>query len=840
MIRLTLNAHSEPEIHLFNKSTIFIGSDSSHVDLVLPGPDIQPIHLKIIEQKGIYSLINSANDPFVSINGHPFGKKILSSGDLIVIHQITLFFETLNSPVPETEEPKEKENHLSALLDNKIKEKDNEQSAPISSTENPYLSPFSFPFEQEIEAFNESELQKTPLDQYLNELETENREKEAPTPPAETNLSHLGHWNKKIDSKQEGTLPSSSILPEKKQSEWKKTASLKDDYLRDLDDDNQSGAHALFAHQKEPSHLYQAWKWILLFIFSLFAISGAIGSVIYFTVSDKAEAQETKAAQGVADVAMALMNAQLNHLKPHNHNWSDVDFLKSNLQTILPDSSSYASQIDPQGQFNCCPYSLRIYTSSDLSHFLLIAQPAPSLLNWLIPQSLIVVDSHLMELRILKDVRGLNRLLANSDPLDGANGKEITSLIKQEGLIRLATLASETGHLDFAPPKNLAWIQPGAENLIYNAPRYYRLSDHIIQKAIALSTSKGSSQEVAALKQDIETLSDLNHFVLYSNQGKKSAMLVRQGLMLFAPSDKLLFGYLLFNAQGKIHQVYLLKEEDELKESSLTGGLKEGELIASVEAAASNEMSKKNPENEAIDTNHPIYIQLQSLVVGRENELKPLAASLSNLVNQELLNPHAQFQVEFQNLSHIYLMANAKHKQAIKESLDHLYQQYENIPIHQFLAFIKALNLEQLIQQEDQKLTLVDENCQQNMELLLTYIENSKSMAELDNLVHMASLWLNFDYIKDPHELMKYQNLLRNQLLEQLERYLLSQKKHALVKADDKEILIQILNQERLIKPEERDFFLGEFDEIFALQGKQQEEKPVSEEKADKKPLMLN
>ena len=543
-------------------------------------------------------------------------------------------------------------------------------------------------------------------------------------------------------------------------------------------------------------------------------------------MSDKTEAQETKAAEGVADVTMALTHAQLNHLKPNNHNWSDIEFIKSNLQAILPDTPSYATHIDAQGQFNCCPYSLRIYTSNDLSHFLLIAQPAPSLLNWLIPQSLIVVDSNSMELRILKDVRNLNRLLANPDPLDGPNGKEITSLIKQGGLIRPSTLASDSGHLDFAPPKNLAWMRPGAENFIYNAPRYYRLGYNIVQKAITLSTSKGSSQEVAALKQAVENLAWLNHVILYSDQGKKPAILARQGLMMFAPSDKLLFGYLLFNAQGKIHQVHLLKDGEEGKEWIATQTSKESDLIVfqnTNEITTKDEANKKGSESTAVDTNHPIYIQLQTLSAARESELKPLAAALFNLVNQELQFPRSQFQVEFQNLSHTYLMADAKHKQDLKETLESLYHQYEDIPIHEFLAFIKALNLEQLIQQDDQSLSMIDENCQQNMEILLTYIENSKSLAELDNLVHIASTWLNFDYIKDPHELMKYQNLLRNQLLEQLERYLLSQKKHFLVKADDKEVLQHILNQERLIKPEERDFFLEEFDGVVAFQQPQED-----------------
>lgn len=785
MIRLTLNTQSDSEIHLFNKSTILIGADTPHVDLALPGSDIYPIHLKIVEQKGFYLLINFANDPFVSVNGHPFGKKLLNSGDKITLYQTTLLFETLDIPILNNENEGQNEKNSIPIYDEKNENRDEKKS--------PFIAPFSFSFEQDVEALNEEELQKAPLDKYLNEFEF-NQE---PVP--------------------------SPATPEKKETERKKINSLKDDYLRDLDDDNQTNSHPSFA-QGESNHLYQAWKWILVFIFSLLAISGSVGSIIYFTVSDKAEAQETKAAQGVADVAMALIHAQLNYLKPHNHNWSDVDFLKNNLQAILPDTPSFASQIDAQGQFHCCPYSLRIYTSSDLSHFLLIAQPAPSLLNWLIPQSLIVVDSHLMELRILKDVRGLNRLLANPDPLDGSNGKEITSLIKQEGLIRLSNLASDSNHQDFVPPKNLAWLRPGAENLIYNAPRYYRLAHHIIQKTMSLSTSKGSSQEVSALKQDIENLSSLNHFVVYSDQGKKSAMIVRQGLTLFAPSDKLLFGYLLFNAQGRIHQVYLLKDEDEMREPSLSNDVKEEIIALQTPSETPQDEARKNQKNAIVDTNHPIYIQLQSLVLARENELNPLSRALANLVSQDIHNPRGQFQVEFQNLSHTYLMANVKHKQMIKETLDNLYLQYENIPINEFLAFIKALNLEQLIQHEDHSFSLINENCQQNIELFLAYIESSKSLVELDNFIHIASSWLNFDYIKDPQELMKYQNLLRNQLLEQLEKYLLSQKKHSLVKVDDREILQQILSQERLIKPEERDFFLKEFDEIFASQSTQEED----------------
>lgn len=781
MIRLTVNAHSDPEIHLFNKPTILLGSDSSLVDLTLPGSDIQPIHLQILYQNGFPILINYANDPFVSVNGHPFGKKLLNSGDVILVQQITILFEYLISEIDQANK-----DTLASLIDHKTFNPEEILPASASPIEAPYFSSFALPFEQEVETLKEEELQKSSLETYLKGLE----------PVEET---------AKVTST--SSTNQTQISGKRKQGK-----SLKDDYLGDLEDDHQGEVNP--SQLKEPSHLFLAWKRILLFIFSLFAVAGVLGTVVYFSVTDKKDRQEIKAAQGMADIAMALTHAQLSHLNPHNQNWSDAEFLKNNLQAILPDTSSYAAQIDAQGQFKSFPYSLRIYTNRDLSHFLLIAQPAPSFLYWLIPQSIMVVDSHLMELHTLKDVKSLNRLLANADPLEGINGKEITNLVKQGDLIRLANLAADSGHLDFSPPKNLAWLRPGAENFIYNAPRYYRLGQRILQKAISLSTEKGSSQEVTHLKQEVESLNWLNHFILYSDQGRKSALLARQGLLTFAPSDKVLFGYLLFNAQGKIHQVYLLKEEEERRESEIVKNEeKEENLIAFQSPEEKPETSKAAGES-LVDRNHPLYIQLQLLIMARENELKPLIADLTNLINQDLLVPHSpQFDIEFQKLSHSYLTANQKHKQIIKENLDVLYHQYDEMPFEQFLAFIKELHLDQLIQQEEQALTILHDNCQHIIANLLTQIEQSKSLAELNNLVHIAKSWLCLDYIKDPQELIAYQNSLRNQTLEQLEKYLLSEQKHSLVKPEDKESLLSLLNQEQLIRAEERDFFLKEFEE---------------------------
>ncbi len=765
MIRLTLSTSKEPEIHLFNKSTILMGSDSQMVDLILPGSNIQDIHLKIAEINHSYYLYNCPHDPFVSLNGHPFGKKIINSGDLITIDSFSILFETIH--IKDKSEKKREDNpskNIGCVQPEKSEQKE---------------SLLDIPFEEDVEGLKDDEIEIKSLENYLLELEKNDIEE-----------------------------PKKN----KKKEFEKKSSSLKDDYLRDLEED-EDPKKSHFVHPVEANHLFHAWKWILLFIFSLLSVSGIIGSIIYLKVTDKTEVHEIRAAQAVADVAIALMHAQLNHLKPHNHNWSDVDFLKTNLQAILPDTHSFSSQLDSQGQFNCCPYSLRIYTNSELSHFLLIAQPAPSLLNWMIPQSLIVLDSHLMELHILKDVRGLNRLLANPDPLEGSNGKEITSLIKKEALIRLASLANDSSQQDFSPAKNLGWVRPGAENLIYNAPRYYLLGHHVVEKAMALATSKGKSQEVSELKQAIENISILDPYVLYTDLGKKSALLVRKGVKLFAPNDKLLFGYILFNAQGRIHEVNLLKDDEELKEPIVFGS-KDTEYLSLNNEEEIDSSELLLDEYSTVDTNHPIYIHLQSLIAARDNEVRPLVSSLVNLISEELHTPRSQFFEEFQNFCHIYLLANLKHKNTIKTALDNLYHQYDDMSTQQFLNFVKALNLENFVQKNGQIISIQEEKCHQCVKDLMINIENSRSLEELDVQITMLNIFLNLDYIKNPDELLKYQNKVRNLILDKLELFLAKDSNPPL-KISDEETLDHILSLNHFIHPEEKEFFLKEFKERF-------------------------
>lgn len=659
MIRLTLNTPSGPEIHLFSKSAISMGSDASQVDLFLPITDHQPIYLKIIEQDRFLVVTNVSNDPFISLNGHPFGKKLLNNGDIILVHEIEILFENLldsNEQKTTITEPR--------ALNNEIETQPKQDQITQSFLD------IELPFEEGLETLADGEWHPSYVDQFLG----------VDLKPPSANAEDLCTTKASIDKE--------------KKPEYKNMASLKDDYMIDLEDEHQS----VMQEQNEPSHLYQAWKWILLFIFSIFSIAGIAGSVIYFSISDKKEDQETRIAQGMADVAMALLHAQLNHLKPSNQNWSDVDFLKASLQAILPETLSYASEIDSQGQFRCFPYSLRIYTSSDLSRFLLIAQPAPSLLQWLIPKSVILVDSQAMELRIAQEVRSLNRLLASPDPLDGTNGKEISALVKQGTLIRLATLATDSDHLDFAPPTTLAWIRPGSENHIYNAPRYYRLAQSLIQKTIALSTNKVDNQEVASFQEEVDKFARLNSLILYADQGKKLALQIRQDLLAFNSADKLLFGYLTLNVQGKIYQVHLLKDED-FKDLSISANKEKEETIAFQD---SNELNENRVsfelQDKRVDINHSLYIQLMQLAHQRQEALKPLMDDLCAMLERETLQPFSSFEIAYQNVIERYAAVDNQNKEMIKSALNTLHEQYQEIPIEDFLTLAQKVGFEELVE----------------------------------------------------------------------------------------------------------------------------------------------
>lgn len=336
-------------------------------------------------------------------------------------------------------------------------------------------------------------------------------------------------------------------------------------------------------HETSPEEtlpISKNWRLVATCFFALMTLCTIMASGFYFRESGKNSQEEKKVAAGVADIAMALASSQINHITPNKQNWSDPDFLNSNITRVVSPDLHPQAVLNNQGQFNNYPYLLRVYTNGDMSQFLVIAQPAPNLFQWLIHKKAIAIDSRSMEIRKISDLKTLNRLLANPNPLAGNNGEEISRLVKQGTLMSLTSLAGKKNRWGFTPPKGLSGLRKGAENYIYNAPRYFPLGETLLEQAIYLSDNPGKNYEALLFQQDLELLSQFPHLVLFSSKGIETAVEAHQAIQTFAPETEFMIAYIRFNDDGIVINSHLVDKTkiDEIAELESGASTIQGKL----------------------------------------------------------------------------------------------------------------------------------------------------------------------------------------------------------------------------------------------------------------------
>lgn len=302
--------------------------------------------------------------------------------------------------------------------------------------------------------------------------------------------------------------------------------------------------------------LFSFFMMVFFLVFSMIAVEA------YLRAGEKSDEDEVKAAEALSDIAMALTYAQFYHIPPQKHNWSDPAFIQNNLLAMLPTGSSSATTINSQGDFTSCPYFLRVYTSNDLSRFLVVAHPNPTLLQWLIPKNALALDSNSMEIRRIRNVKAMNRLLANLNTLDGLSLTQITDLLKREEVVPLSYIAQK-GHMpEFEPPKFLAFLRPGSENLIYNAPRYHPFSDGLLKKAGQFASSSTSSHELAMLQSELEVLKKFPNLVLYTTKSIEEAKEGVHALKKIGPHQRYLLASIKYDAQGRFRSSKIIMDQE--------------------------------------------------------------------------------------------------------------------------------------------------------------------------------------------------------------------------------------------------------------------------------------
>lgn len=470
MIKITVNPDHEPKSFSLDLSTIVIGDGSPDaVSICFPCEGLHQNHLKIFLQKEGYWVLNQANDPFVTLNGQPFGKKKLEVGDLLQIRDHLLRIDEIS---------------LTAAL-----------------------SP------QRVE----SSEQKT--------VET------AGSFPDVENLAYAE--NPDLTQPKELKNSSSESLPAQRKSaftfnsaDWKK----------------------------------RALKAAMITCVLIVTVLGISLTEVYFRATQQNDKEEMLAAESLSDYAMALTYAKVFHIAPQKQNWMDPQFIKNNLIDILSTSSIPCGNIDMQGHFANCAYILRFYTNKDFSRFLLIAQPAPTISQWLIPKGSFLVDSEVMEIHKINDLRLLNRLLSNPNPLDGENGATVLSEIRSGEVLALDQLSEKVGKKDFSPPNALRYFRPGAENMIYNAPRYNQFGGAFL-KAIR----SNEFHNLTLFQSETEALSKFKNLLFYSTEGIPHALKSYHDLKAIDFPKTFLVANLIYSPSGEIVNSHLVLESKPIK-----------------------------------------------------------------------------------------------------------------------------------------------------------------------------------------------------------------------------------------------------------------------------------
>lgn len=812
MIKLIITSDTADTItRRFSQASVVIGGDYAlDADLKLSGQSLQDRHIQIIRQaeenKTCFYVINLANDPFVTLNNLPFGKQPLYSNDLIQVGDISLRFEyELEARL---EEP--------SLFDSLIRNDKSFQNKSLG-----YARSDHHPDQTTQEDFD-------PLDRNRRKSPG-NFEDCAVKPGVAADLAYPYTKNPPLPlsekSNPTSASPSSSKSPK---------LSLKDYYLSEYDDDEDAPVSKLEknTNQFHAPQFTKSWRSYLSILVGITGLLLVAISVAYLWVSDQTEGEEGIAAKGVSDIAMALTYAQLKHIHPQNQNWSYPDFIKNNLTPVLAPGYISLADIDSHGQFANCPYMLRVHTSSDLSQFLVIAQPCPSLLQWLVPKASIIVDSLVMEMRKITDLKPLNRLIVNSNNLDGINANEISNLVKQGDLIPLSSLVSKAENQGLAPPKVLGLIRPGAENMIYNAPRYYLLGETILNSSLDLADKYAGVKEASILQQELNSILKFQDFVFYTSDGIQHALKAQKAMAEFIPNDKFLIACLQLNVHGKIANALLLMDNTPsdiaIGEKNINKAKDDNDFASGLDSK--NDFSTPlQGENDAkglteeksiqdVDSENPLFIQLTGIAKLRQIALKPLASETIMLVKKQTLSAQADFPIRLAKLQQKYLEADLNEQAKLFKKFGTIIHDNTHLPAAKFLEYFQATNLKNAF--EDYLLNLKKQSKEQQVtdeQIAKQFhiIQASTSWQELEKNTAQINQMLQFNRVSDADRLITLQNSTRSMVTQKLNQFILSSSEALPSNAfnpDYLETLTHILKAVWITDPSTHDFYIAEFE----------------------------
>lgn len=809
-IKLNLQVGSQQIERVFEQDAVLIGAYSADLEgLSLDLTSLLPEHTRIFAKDGVFHVHNLANDPFVTLNGMPFGKKKIVTGDRLAVGEVEILFEGQTAPAPQrrgsfsnSQQKQQKQPVVSVRRHEPIVEEDEDLEALIREVESFEAKEASAKGAEEPK---ERHFKASPLHGSLAEAHTR------------VGLETIQHSVDRIIGEGiSGTFQTHPPFKSKRAAKTSETPQVVKNH---------------FASVQSPPTSF--WRPLIVIAVVLFAIMAAIGSGIYFTFSEKGDEQEYVASQGLSDMAMALTYAQIHQLKPPNLNWGDPDFVREALTNVLPPDYPSLAVLDKQGSFANSPYMVRVYTSTDLSQFLLIAQPEASLWQWLLSRETIVLDSRSMELHKTTDLRALNRLLANSKPLEGANALEISHLVSQASLVRLSSLASETGLREFLPPKGLNKLSPGGEIRVYNALRYYRLTAPVMEAVGALASSTQEPQEEALrdLQKRVAELVKMPNIILYTTTPESVTFKALELLKQWYPEHMPVIAQLTVEKDGGgVQSSHLILDQKDL---SGEGPSQEGPI-----ALAESDI----PLAEAEWT--PMQNELRAVLDRRLTALTAYKDRLVNLLDEQIAAPKFDFgPVADQLILEMEDMDLAEQVE-IRQTIVDTYRTYvledKTLSHEAYVAEATAAGMHNFLPAEffneavsEENPSLVAEQINQSIDhtldfgVVLHQVQQANDLSSLEEAIASANRELASEPLSNDDRLQALRNKLQVHVAHRLEQLILGSSSplpDSAYNRHNRARIQSILMNVGIEDSEQRDYYLHEFDLIVQRKALLQEE----------------
>jgi hypothetical protein len=615
--------------------TIGYGS-SPEIDIPLSLPQLQSDHIKIVEQSGVFYIFNKANDPYVTLNGRPFSKRKLRLHDTIYVYDVEIIIDML----PQEPINKDFDFNLENLLKDKIEAKQVHTPQPFEDEDSPLSLTEIDALVQEAEEIEDLAGEQAAETSMLREdeliIELQKRQENLASTEKKVPVAQITVPLKTQKNETEENLTSVITIP-KQMIATKYTAMPLD-------------PQSTFSHILE---FVKAKIWWIIMVITILFIMGAI---IFFSYKNSLK-QEREAARDVADVAMALLYAKQNPTHIKQHNWSEVSFLRDKISRLVHQSNEPLN-VDTQGQFKNVPFILRIYTSKDRSRFLVVAQPTSAWFHWFIPIRAIVIDSNDMRLRVTTEIKALNVHLLRTASLE--NTDEIESILERSPIIPLISIEKGLRKGEFAPPEDVAFADPEGMDYVYNAPRYFKMTESIVAHAAKMTERKHSSDDVAALMNQLVQISTLPHLIFYTSEGIEVATKAYSKLSSYHFGDQLHIGLVTYNSdKNYIVKTSLMNTSDKAHEMAFAGA-----------SALETEVGEQEK------TLSTWAMQMADMLNDRRAALIPITNAIHELLAQNNQKPKEEFLQRYYRLIALYDQTDVDQQNKIILGLQGLLKDY--------------------------------------------------------------------------------------------------------------------------------------------------------------------